>query len=97
MQIPCAAFLGSFQLGTEVEVEWSTSATGANISNQPDSPFNQIDLKTLILNGVDSDYCGVYTCTETVISNYSVSENLTLNVGEFDLTSSLGSYCLVQL
>ena len=63
-------------------MEWSTNAPDADISNQVDSPFQFIDLKTLTITGVNSDYCGVYNCTETVSSNYSVSESITVDVGE---------------
>lgn len=85
----CAAYLGL--PGSEVEVEWSTSASAADISDQVDSPFDLIDLKTLTLTGVDSDYCGVYTCTETVTSNFSVSESIILDVGELVLLFYIAS------
>ena len=65
-----------------VTVEWSTTASSADISNQQANDFGNIVSGILSLVNVDSGYCGVYTCTITDSDMMPVSTSTTISVGE---------------
>ena len=65
-----------------VTVEWSTTASSADISNQEANDFGNIVSEILSLVNVDSGYCGVYTCTITDSDMMPVSASTTISVGE---------------
>lgn len=44
---------------------WSTTAVSANISNQREFSAQILSYFEIILTGVDSGYCGQYTCAFT--------------------------------
>lgn len=49
----------------DAHVNWSTTATSANISTQMDFVTLIFRISELVLTEVDSGYCGQYTCTFT--------------------------------
>ena len=67
-----------------VNVNWSTIALSANISNQTFIDAVFLKIRNVFLNAVDSGYCGTYVCTSTNSTGSSLENGtIAVTVGKY--------------
>ena len=71
-------------VSTVQEIDWTTTALSANISNQTVKILGDIVSEVLYLANVDSGYCGVYTCTVADANMIPMSASTSMSVGEYN-------------
>ena len=75
------AFITCTVTGSLTPVIWTTTARSANLSNQQAFVTSySVRVSELLLNRVDSGYCGLYTC---VLPNSNMNASVYVTVGKF--------------
>ena len=95
--IGCLATLTNIE--NEAMVFWNSTAENADLSNTAEeitqNSLQYVDFLTLTIR-VDSDYCGLYTCTEISLPNSVFFDTIYVDVGEltFTLYNPYMSHCV---
>ena len=92
--IGCLATISD--INSEAKVYWNSTAENADLSNTTEEVMRDnleyVDFLILTIS-VDSDYCGLYTCTEVSLPNDVFFDSIYVDVGELTFLLILHVTC----